>query len=410
MRKISSPNSGASWLRAITAARAGSITLSLILLLTYGVLPLCISVFFDVGSSYTTLVGVTAVAVIALTLGAYTPLLDAWVHGRMPRIGISVLWFNTFLWCNFVTFVVVAWVTAPQIPLLAALAGADPDTVAVLREQFLKARVGWQSTFVYINAIMSGAMIPYSLALMFLHRMRWRWIATGFFIVFCVSFMEKAFFFKAAIPLIYLVVQGRAATGLRPLTIISGSIGLLLLVTFFAGSRNTVDEVVAPFFSVSYVPQGGIQHLIWRTVAIPLVTAADTIGVFQEQFEGRLLWGATSSFVAGVFGVERIAYEQLVFAWQWGQNETGTGSANSVFITEAFVNFGWIGVAVFGFTVGLLMRMFAISRDEAFRAIWPLFAMGVYISGLIGLLLSNGFILLFAIALFIRIRVNNEVQ
>ena len=87
-----------------------------------------------------------------------------------------------------------------------------------------------------------------------------------------------------------------------------------------------------------------------------------------------------------------------------------TGSSNSVYFTEAFVNFGWIGLLVFGYVVGLLMRLFAMSRDEAFRALWPLFALGIYTSGLIGLLLSNGFVLLFALALFVKFRVRRGVD
>jgi hypothetical protein len=393
------------WLRGLTSARAGALILGAALLVTYGALPLGIAAAFDVNSSFVTLAAVTAVAVAALVLGAAMPLLDPWFDGRVPRLVVDAVTLNSALWIAFVMFVFVAWSTAPQIPLIAALAGADPDTVAVLREQFLKAREGWQASFVYINAMLSGALIPYSIALMFLHGLRWRWLAAGFFLVFCVSFVEKAFFFKAALPLIYLVAQGRAKTRLSARSVLIGSAGLLLLVTLLAGSGSSGDTGGDPFFSVSYVPQGGIQHLIWRSVAIPLVTAADAIRVLQEQFAGQPLWGATSSFVAALFSMERIEFERMVFSAQWGQNETGTGSSNSVYITEAFVNFGWIGVAVFSFAVGLMMRLFAVSRDEAFRAMWPLFALGVYTSGLIGLMLSNGFLLLFAIALFVRIRV-----
>lgn len=391
--------------RTLTNARYAAPLLILLLLATYALLPLIITFALDAGSSFITLAAVTVVAVTALAIGAATPLLDPWFGDRAPRMVIDAVAFNAALWGAFVGFAFFAWITAPQIPLIAALAGADPDTVAVLREQFLKAREGWQASFVYINAILSGALVPYSLALMFLHGMRWRWLAAGFFLVFCVSFVEKAFFFKAALPLLYLVAQGRAKTRLSPRTILLGTVGLLLLVTLFAGSGSSEDSGGDPFFSVTYVPQGGIQHLIWRSVAIPLVTAADAIRVLQEQFAGQPLWGATSTFVAGLLGMERIEFERLVFAAQWGQNETGTGSSNSVYITEAFVNFGWIGVAAFSFVVGLMVRLFAVSRDEAFRALWPLFAFGVYTSGLIGLLLSNGFALLFAIALFIRFRV-----
>lgn len=407
MPKYSSPNRASGWLRAWTSARNGAVILAFALLVEYGVLPLSMAISLDIDASYITLAEVTVVAVTALALGASTTLLDSWFDNRAPRVLINAEMFNMVLWSVFVIFVLVAWSTASQIPLIAALAGADHDTVAILREQFLKAREGWQTSFVYINAILSGALIPYSLAQMFLHGMRGRWLAASFFLVFCVSFMEKAFFFKAAFPLIYLVAQGQAKARISPRAILVGTIGMLLLVTLFAGSGNMGEASDAPFFSASYVPQGSIQHLIWRSVAIPLVTAADAIRVLQEQFYGEPLWGATSTFVAGLFGMERIGFERLVFAAQWGQNETGTGSANSVYFTEAFANFGWIGVVVFSFAVGLIMRMFSVSRDEAFRALWMLFAFGVYTSGLIGLLLSNGFVLLFIIALFIRMRVRS---
>ncbi len=396
-----------SFMRRFTNARNGALLLIFVLLVTYAALPLGLALGLETGPYYVTLAIVTAVAVTSLALGAVTPLLDPWFSGRLPRVVINAVYLNATLWSVFIIFVFVAWFTAPQIPLVAALGGADPATVALLREQFLKARDGWQSSFVYINAILSGALIPYSLALMFLHGMRGRWLAAGFFLLFCVSFVEKAFFFKAALPLIYLVAQGLAKTRLSPRTLLVGTIGLLMLVTFFAGSGSLEEVSGDPFFSVSYAPQGGLQHLIWRSVAIPLVTAADAIRVLQEQFSGQPLWGATSSFVASLFGMERIEFERLVFAAQWGQNETGTGSSNSVYITEAFINFGWSGVVIFSFLIGLMMRMFAVSRDEAFRALWPLFAFGVYTSGLIGLMLSNGFILLFSIALFVRIRVAN---
>ena len=142
----------------------------------------------------------------------------------------------------------------------------------MLREQFLKAREGWQASFVYVNAILSGALIPYSLALMFLHGLRLRWLAAGFFLLFCVSFVEKAFFFKAALPLLYLIAQGKAHTRLSPRAMLVATALLLLAVTFFSGAGGADAGGDDPFFSVNYAPQGGVQHIIWRSVAIPLVT------------------------------------------------------------------------------------------------------------------------------------------
>lgn len=403
-RTAFSVDRGSGILARLTRAGAGADYLALLLLATYSLAPLAIAIGLDAPISFKQLAAVAAVAAAAVWLGARIRFADRLIDGRMPRIVVSANGFIAVVWTMFVLFVLVAWVTAEQIPLVAALRGADPDTIAVLREQFLKAREGWQSSFVYINAMLSGALIPYSIAFMFLHRLRVRWLAFAFFIVYCVSFVEKAFFMKAALPLLYLVAQRRVRLPISPAKLAWSIVGVLILVTVFSGAGSAAGGGGDAFFAVTYAPQGPLQHLIWRSVAIPIVTAADAFRVLDENFGGHVLWGATSSFVSALFGIQRIEFERVVFAAQWGQNETGTGSSNSVFITEAFVNFGWFGVVLFSLSVGLLMRLFARSQDQAFRALWPLFVLGVYTSGLIGLLLSNGFALLFGLALFVRFR------
>lgn len=60
-------------------------------------------------------------------------------------------------------------------------------------------------------------------------------------------------------------------------------------------------------------------------------------------------------------------------------------------------------MALFSIVVGGILRLFAQSRNEAFRSMWILFAFGAYASGLIGLLFSNGFILLIGAELIFKI-------
>lgn len=404
MRAASSPEPGIGLLGRLTRAEAGAGYFALLLIVTYTLAPLVVATQLDEAGSFIELAAVSGVAGVAVWLGAHVKMLDAFIEGRTPRVTMGPEAFIAVVWALFVLFVFVAWATADQIPLLAALGGADADTIAVLREQFLKSREGWQASFVYINAMLSGALIPYSIALMFLHGVRGRWLAFAFFLIYCISFVEKAFFLKAALPLLYLVAQRRVRVPLSPATLLWSMLGILFLVTALSGAGGAEEDGADAFFSVAYVPQGPLQHLVWRSVAIPVVTAADAMRVLNEEFGGRLLYGTTSSFVAALFGQERIEFERLVFAAQWGQNETGTGSSNSVFVTEAYVNFGWAGVVLFSLFVGWAMRMFARSPDEAFRALWPLFVLGAFTSGLIGLMLSNGYILFFAMALLVRFR------
>lgn len=378
------------------------------LFLTYSVLPLLIAMQSDTPKYFLELSAVSFVAALAVIIGFLFPWYDRLFCGHTVRLTLGLNSFLTTVWAVFFLFACTAWITADKIPLLAALRGADPDTIAVLREQFLKAREGWQSSFVYVNGILTGALVPYSIALMFLLKSRLRWIAFVFFLIYCVSFVEKAYFLKAVLPVFYLVVHQRIRFALSPRQLLLAMVGILLFITVFSGAGSADDSSGGTFFSTAYVPQGALAHLAWRAIAIPVVTAADAIRVLYEQFDDHVLWGATSSLIAALTGQEHVEYERMVFSAQWGQNETGTGSANSVFITEAFVNFGWFGVILFSLVVGSILRLFSKAKDEAFRALWILFCLGIYTSGLIGLLFSNGFLLVFLLNLLVRFRVQRK--
>jgi hypothetical protein len=365
----------------------------------YGLLPLGLG-YSGFDQSFLTLGMLSLISGAGIILGAATSLGSA----RFARIRIDTTTFVVLVWAPFLAFAIMALVTADRIPLLASLAGDDPATISYLRERFLKAREGWQSSFVYINALFTGAFIPYTLGLMFLKRTRLRWWCFGFFLVYSLSFVEKTFFLKAMIPLIYLVAQEKIKTPFHSRTIIAAALALLLAITVISGAGRTDENTSdSDFVSLSYAPKGAIEHLAWRSLVIPVLTAADTIRVFDESFNGRPLLGATSSLLAGIFGMERVPLERLVFFEQWGQNETETGSSNSVFVTEAFVNFGIFGLIALSLVIGVIFNAIATSRDEAFRALWPLFAFALMTSGFIGVMASNGFLLLFIVLIFFKI-------
>lgn len=405
MHKNSSSTLISQWIAKITSVKLAVSVVCFLIFITYGALPLIVYVDFQI-DSFLDLSVLSLIGTLFIWCGSKIGLIDSLVDSRRRKIFINIKFFNALIWFSFSLFVLIAWITAPQIPLIAALSGANPDQLAVLREEFLKARGGWAASLVYVSAALTGALIPYSLALMFLNKLQFRWLAAGLFLVYCISFLEKAYFFKLAIPIIYLVAQGKIQIKTSPSQLVAYCCLILFGVTFFSGAGSLGSSGDDRFFSVAHIPQGPLSLLAWRTFAIPLITAADALRVFYDDYQGKLLWGATSSLIAGIFGMERIAYEREVFAAQWGQNETGTGSANSVYVTEAFVNFGFAGLIVFSLLIGLLLRLFMKSKNEAFRATWPLFAMGIYTSGLIGMLFSNGFLILFFSVVLFKFQIN----
>lgn len=392
-------------LATITRAESSPITFAVVLALTYVIAPLGVHAWVLPNDYFVELAALAGLGAVGVVVGARVPLLDR-LEG-LPRRIVDLDAFVAVIWLAFGLFVLVAMVTAERIPFVAALQGADAETVAVLRERFLKAREGWQAVFPYVNAVLAGALVPYALVLALVRGHRLRWLLFLAFLVYCLSFVEKVFFLRAVIPLAYVVAQQRVRVPVRARTIFALSAGLIVLITTISGFGAEADAPAGDgeeFFSAKFAPQGTMGFLAWRAVAIPIVTAADTLRVFDEDFARRPLLGATSSLIAGVLGRERVNIEREVFALQWGQNETETGSANSVFLTEAYLNFGLLGVMAFSVAAGMLLRIFARSRDEPLRSLWMFFCFALFVGPLTGTLFSNGFLLVIAVSLLTEIR------
>lgn len=368
----------------------------------YCLLPL-LFISFGINSYFAELSEMTALASLMLVIGFQGVFSD---RRADRRVELPVETFVAVVWGAFLVIALVIIVTAPAIPLVTALQGGSADLIALQREQFLKSRTGLEAAFPYLNAFFTGALIPYSIGLMFLHQYRARWTLAAIFLAYCLIFTEKAFFFKAVLPLIYLYGSGAIKSRFGTPVVIAASALILIGVATVSGSGQATEYVQNndDFLSASYAPQGVVGHLLWRSFAVPTFTAADAIRVFFGEFGGRPFYGGTSSLLAPIFGAEHVYFERAVFEAQWGQNETGTGSSNSVFVTEAFVNFGWIGVIIFSLIVGRMFRWIALSEDVAMRATWPLLAFGLYSAGLIGILFSNGFIALILFSFFVRFK------
>lgn len=386
--------------RSLIHAGTARLHMPLLLLCGYAVLPLALNLSGHDHPYFRELSALAGIAAASIWVGAFLPVP---LH-RLKKVGIRPEILLLAIWCAFLSFIVLACVTAERIPLVASLQGADAETIAVLRERFLKARVGWQASFVYVNAIFAGFLIPYCIALMFLYRFKLRWICFLVFLIYSLSFAEKAFFFKAVVPLFYLLAIGEVRSILKPKLILAAMIVLMFLITAISRVGTAGEAGGGEFFSAHYGASGPAEYMLWRAASVPLVTAADSLYVFHERFKGMPQHGATSSLLAAASGRKVVPFERMVFAEQWGQNETGTGSANSVYITEAFVNFGISGVVIFSLSIGLILRLFALSRDPAFQSLWMLFCLNILYAGLIGTLLSNGFLLLLLLTMFIKFK------
>jgi hypothetical protein len=338
-------------------------------------------------------------------IGARIRIFDLRFNISAARLRFSSKKFIAFVYGIFIVFLLVTFATAPSVPILSALMGAEADDLGLQRGAFLKGRDGAEIVLLYMSAILTTTLIPYSIVLIYEMRSAKRHIAVFVFFLFCISFMMKALFLNCFLPLLAFLASKRQLSRNIFFGFLVTALALLIAATYLSlrGKSTDINNNDANYFSASYLPYNSFDYFMWRSVAVPIFTATDTLIVHKEQFLSRSLMGSTSSLIAGIFDVERINIERFVFAYQFGSwNEIA--NANAVFVVDAFVNFGWIGVIIFSLFVGQIFRWFRISQDIAFRSLWPIFALMLFSASLIGMLLSNGFFYMVFHALFIRMK------
>lgn len=353
------------------------------------------------------------VSCLAIWAGYSLPLFDSRFRPDARRFSINANWFHGLVWTGFLLFLLVTFATAQNIPILSAIQGASTVELDAQRGAFLKGRTGLEAVLPYIGALLVSAVLPYSLVQLFIEKSRLRYLFLAIFVAFTVSFLVKSLFVNAAFPLIYFMAQQRSLTISRLIPVAGLGFCLLYIVSTLAlgeaasvGAGSVDDQGLADFFKTTYKTSGPLSFFVWRSIAVPVFTAADTLRVFAERFGGEPLWGATSTFLAAIFSLDRVTLEKFVYEYQFGLNELA--NSNAVFFTEAFANFHWYGVVLFSMFVGQSLRWFRKSDDIGFKALWMNYCFALFMAGLIGTILSNGYSLIFFLALFCTLRTEKQ--
>jgi oligosaccharide repeat unit polymerase len=291
-------------------------------------------------------------------------------------------------------FVVIA--TAPRIPIIESLRGASQEELSQYREDFLKTRQGWGASLGYLVGTINGAVLPYLIAISFLKKHKYRFLFAFIFLLYCICFLEKAYFLKIAIPIFFIYLH---LSKNKALFVIKGTVvilALILLMYFISGSTGFDVGNDESFFSILYLPSGTWETLVWRVTVVPIITALDAIRVFISEFHGEFFYGNTSSFFAFLTGSERINFERYLYQTQFGGSETG--NANSYFVIEAYINFGITGVIIITAMIAKLIKGVIKMNDIALLSVIPLFLLNLFSAGFIGTMLSGGYLLLFIIS------------
>lgn len=365
-----------------------SIIYSVIFIFFYAIIPIVIlsSVYPE---SSKLLSNLTLVSVVTVLVSANLAISNK--ESRYILVDFSYLINITF--SIFLLLILITFITAPSIPIIESLKGASQNELSIHRENFLKNRSGWELMLSYLIELFTQFFLPYLIAYSYYINHKNKRIYIYIFFLFCVSFLAKAYFLKIFIP-IFFIEYSKAKNKIN--LIIKGSILILFLLFFMyfiSGNRGNESTTENDFFSTLYTPNSIIESIIWRSIVIPVVTAIDGMNLFIFDFNGRFLFGDTSSIIAFLKGNERINFERLVYQSQFGGSDTG--NANCYYLVEAFVNFGIWGVIAFSLFVGYVIRLFVKKNDAALIGILPLFLLNLFNVGLISLFFSGGFFILF---------------
>ncbi|WNF57344.1 hypothetical protein [Pseudomonas sp. SG20052] len=332
------------------------------------------------------------------------------LYNSVLKIRIGLDFFSWFILAIYFLVIFYACLTAPDIALFAAIKGVSLTEISGLREEFLRTREGWERGLLYIYAICVSSLVPLVIAQMFVAKSKWR-----FYVLF-------AFLFSLALTL----EKGRALVAMLPLIVIFVNLGnrkkaymiafflvvLIAIVSLVARGGLASSENEGDANPLSGVPDeynlfagetSQFYYIVNRVWYIPYATAIDWLRYRVVKLNDESTVGKSISAVAWLTGEERVSLEQDVFTFQWGQNETGTGTANTVYYVDAFLTFGYFGVFLYSLLLAFCVRVCVCSRNKALIACLAISVYYVCFNSLSAVLFSGGLGFIFLLALFFRI-------
>ncbi|MDY7561397.1 hypothetical protein QN366_02425 [Pseudomonas sp. CCC3.2] len=333
------------------------------------------------------------------------------LYNSTPKIKVETGIFTWLILIIYFSVVVYACFTAPQIALVAAIKGGTLSELSGLREEFLRTREGWERILLYIYAIGISSLVPLVIAQMFLKKSKFKFLILGLFLLSLALTLEKGRALVAMLPLVVLFVN--SGNRKKAYGIIFCLAAMIALVSVVARGALTSDEQSNDPGPMAGVPDeynlfvgetSQFYYIVNRVWYIPYVTAIDWLSYKKEILKDETISGKSIAALAWLLGEEKINLEQEVFSFEWGQNDTGTGSANTVYYVDAYLNFGYLGVLIYSMLFAYIVRVCVLSKNRALMACLAISVYYVCFHSLSAVLFSGGLGFLFAFALLFKVK------
>lgn len=296
-----------------------------------------------------------------------------------------------------------AALTAPTIPLLDALKGSGIDTISNGRETFLRTRTGWEVVLNYFFSMYRSVLMPFAVCWLFYIKDKWRFYSVIVFLFTLLLTLEKSVCVIALIPLFFLFFQIKPKIARRILYI---TIILVASTSFLARGGISTESSTGDLGSVPekyniFKSDNQFFYVINRIFFIPYATSVDWLKYRDSKLNGNELMGRNISIIASMNDEKKLNIEREVFEFQWGQNESGTGSANTSYFVDSYINWGVLGLLIYNLIIVFIIRHAIQSDIFVVKACTFVPLVFLLFNSLTAMIFSGGLFILIFISLFL---------
>ena len=333
-----------------------------------------------------------------------------WIK-NIRKFNLGVTFFPFTILTAYLGITAYAAFTIDQVALVAVFKGANIDELSKSRGDFLGNRIGWESALPYLYTILKMALMPYAVATLFFIRHRFRFYFLLIFLVTLSLTLEKSLILVALIPLIILAANSPIKK-VKVKRIVFILLVLIGAISFLSrgGIGSAMEGVQSDNSNAAFIPidyqlfknDSQMGYILNRVVWIPFATAIDWLKYKDQVLDGRYSLGSSIGVVAAALGVPKANFEKEVFRFQWGQNEDETGTSNTVFFVDAFVNFSWFGVIVYAAILAAIVRVIAVSDNIPAKSAVYVSLFYLSFNSLPPILFSGGLVFLLLIMLLVK--------
>lgn len=377
-------------------------TINILIFILFIIYTLAPIIFYIMGKSDNYLIELSFMSFIAVVSIKFGDILFKIIKPKSKNLSIQIYLIKdkVFAFLNLFIFIFILLlliIRSDAVPLISALKGYDAEALSLVRGSFMKPSDPFSYFLIYLFSIQISSLVPYSLTYLYESKSSFRNVM--FFIGLSASLctLVKGMFFNILVPFFSLkiILSNNIYYFIRYFIT---ALAILIFMVSIAGfnkadSGQNVD--MDTYISVGYPSTNAMDFMLWRIAVIPVLASRDTLEVHNLYYSGNNLMGVTSGLGSKMLGENKIDIEREVFGYQYG-GMNDIGNTNSVFFIDAYINFGYIGIIIYGIIAAILLRILIDCNIKSAISMAPLFAIFLFSSSLVGILISNGFLFLFA--------------